>query len=367
MKYVLSALLMSFLLTGFTFAQSVSVVSLNKGCVSFSEGELGMDEFLMKNLKYPAECIDMAVEGLVIVKMNVDKEGNTSNHQIGLGLHPMLDQEALRLSKLIVWSWDGTCPSGTEEVLLPLQFSIIEPYDNEEWPVEAPPTEEATEEDSEGESKYDAHWAGFDIGMGTLLNDNQSLYPYWNATQINLSTYAFNLFEYKLPLAKQFLGLTTGLGFNVNSIAMNQYDPVHTTGVNSSGAGPDTVFAVINNTFEYRRNNLNFVTFTVPLLIEVCSKKETKNSFYLDLGAVGYFNFGRSWETAGKLSNGDRFQHQVNGRFQMARLGAYATVRTGFDHYGLFANYNLTPLFKKEATGLVYPLTFGVTFNFQYD
>ena len=69
----------------------------------------------------------------------------------------------------------------------------------------------------------------------------------------------------------------------------------------------------------------------------------------------------------GKLSNGDRFQFQVNGTFQMARLGAYATVRTGFDHYGLFANYNLTPLFKKEATGLVYPLTFGVSFNFQYD
>lgn len=349
------------------YAQSVSVASVSKGCATYAEGVLGMDEFLMKNLRYPAECVDMAVEGLVIIKMNVDKEGNATNHQVGLGLHPLLDQEALRLSKLLVWNWNETCYQTNEEVLLPLQFSMIEPYDNQEWPVEADPSEEAAEEDSEGASKYDAHWAGFDFGMGTLLNDNQSLYPYWNATQINLSTYAFNLFEYKLPLAKQFLGLTTGLGFNVNSIAMNQYDPVHTTGVNSTGTGPDTVFAVINNTLEYRRNNLNFVTFTVPLLIEVCSKKKTKNSFYLDLGAVGYFNFGRSWETAGKLSNGDRFQYQVNSRYQMARLGAYATVRTGFDHYGLFANYNLTSLFKKEATGLVYPLTFGVSFNFQYD
>lgn len=346
------------------YSQSVSVANLNNGCVSYADGELGLNDFLMKNLKYPSECIDMAVEGLVIVKITVDKEGKATNHKIGLGRNPLLDEEALRLSKLIEWTWEKTCYPESEEVLLPLQFSMIESYEESEWPETA--EEAPSEEDNSEGATYSAHWAGIESGLGFLMNDNQSLYPYWNASEVNYSSYALNFLEYKLPIAKQYLGLTTGLGFNVNSIFMNQYDLVHTTGMNTQGNEPDTVFAVQNNILNYRRNNFNFVTFTMPILIEICSKAKSKKSFYLDFGAVGYWNFGRSWETAGKLPNGDRFQHQVNGPFQMARLGAYATLRTGFDNYGLFANYSLTPLFKKDATGMVYPLTFGISVNLDY-
>jgi hypothetical protein len=129
----------------------------------------------------------------------------------------------------------------------------------------------------------------------------------------------------------------------------------------------DTLFAIEGlNNLPYKANNFTYTSLSLPLLFEVCSKAKTKNSFYLNVGAVGYWTVGGSWSTRGKYSNGDRFQNTVNSRFQLAPFGAYATTRLGFDHYGLFVNYNLTPLFKKSATAVIYPFTFGLTLNLDY-
>jgi len=215
--------------------------------------------------------------------------------------------------------------------------------------------------DMEDEGKPSPHYAGFDFGLGTLMLDNEAAYPYWKASDLNLTTFNFNLFEYKIPIIKHYLGLTTGLGAGANSIRLQQYDLVHAATV--PGGKTDTIFGVTNSIQNYRSNTLSYFTVNVPLMIEVCSKAKAKKSFYLDIGAVGYWNIGGSWATSGKYLNGDRFSNTVNSRFQMAPFGAYATVRTGFDFIGIFANYNLTNLFKKDATGAVVPFTAGLTLN----
>jgi hypothetical protein len=38
----------------------------------------------------------------------------------------------------------------------------------------------------------------------------------------------------------------------------------------------------------------------------------------------------------------------------------------GYGAIGLFANYNLTPLFQKDKTVAVYPFSAGFTFNIDY-
>jgi hypothetical protein len=221
------------------------------------------------------------------------------------------------------------------------------------------------ENEPDDDDKPAAHFAGFDFGFGSLLMDKPSDYAYWNVSDLNVMNFGINLIEYKIPLIKQYLGLTTGTGLNLTTIQLGQYDLVHTASV--PGGKTDTLFAIEGlNNLPYRSNSFTSGALTVPLLLEVCSKKATENSFYLNTGVVGYWSFSGSWSTRGKYANGDRFQNTVNSRFQLAPFGAYATVRTGFDHYGLFVNYNLTPLFKKTATAMVYPLTFGITLNFDY-
>ena len=222
----------------------------------------------------------------------------------------------------------------------------------------------STKSDEDKNDKPKPHFSGIDVGMGTLLLDHPSDYPYWNVTDLNLSSFGFNFMEYKLPIVKQYLGLTTGLGFNLNSIKMGQFDVVHTSTI--PGGKNDTLFAVQNTVQNYRSNIFSYGTLSVPLMIEICSKKETKKSFYLDAGVVGYWCMYGTWQTRGKYMNGDRFYNRVTSQFQLAPFGAYATARLGFDRYGLFANYNLTPLFKKNATSIIYPLTFGISLNLDY-
>ena len=224
---------------------------------------------------------------------------------------------------------------------------------------------EQTNESSSKGNAFSPHFAGVDFGIGKFMMDNPDNYQYWNTYDLNLIQFGLNVIEFKLPIAKQYLGITSGLGMNFSALLLNNYDLVHTS--STPGGKNDTIFAQLNNSTDYRGNNLSYGTLNLPLLLEVCTKEKSKNAFYLNVGAVGYWTMFRTWNRRGFLPNGDRFEYTDRSRYQVAPFGAYATLRTGFDNYGLFINYNLTPLFKKSATALTYPLTFGISWNVDYD
>lgn len=328
------------------YAQEVSN-ALDEECATYPTGYEGMMQFIQKEVNYPQDCVDQGISGKVQVRFVVNRSGDVSKATVVKSAHPSLDKEALRVANLLHWDWNPACKDSAIYMSLPINFEV------------------ADETEPNDDDKPAAHFAGFDFGFGSLLMDKPSDYAYWNVSDLNVMNFGINLIEYKIPLIKQYLGLTTGAGLNLTTIQLGQYDLVHTASV--PGGKTDTLFAIEGlNNLPYRSNSFTSGALTIPLLLEVCSKAATKNSFYLNTGVVGYWSFSGSWSTRGKYANGDRFQNTVNSRFQLAPFGAYATVRTGFDHYGLFVNYNLTPLFKKTATAMVYPLTFGITLNFDY-
>jgi len=327
--------------------QMDAVMIMDEECVTYPTGYEGLMQFIQKEVNYPQDCIDQGISGKVYVRFKVNRYGDVAKATVVKSAHPSLDKEALRVTNLLHWNWNPACKDTAVFMSLPINFAM------------------ADENEPNDDDKPAAHFAGFDFGFGSLLMDKPSDYAYWNVSDLNVMNFGINLIEYKIPLIKQYLGLTTGTGLNLTTIQLGQYDLVHTASV--PGGKTDTLFAIEGlNNLPYRSNNFTSGALTIPLLLEVCSKAATKNSFYLNTGVVGYWSFSGSWSTRGKYANGDRFQNTVNSRFQLAPFGAYATVRTGFDHYGLFVNYNLTPLFKKTATAMVYPLTFGITLNFDY-
>ncbi len=327
--------------------QMDAVMIMDEECVTYPTGYEGLMQFIQKEVNYPQDCIDQGISGKVYVRFKVNRYGDVAKATVVKSAHPSLDKEALRVTNMLHWNWNPACKDTAVFMSLPINFAM----DDENEP--------------DDEEEPAAHFAGFDFGFGSLLMDKPSDYAYWNVSDLNVMNFGINLVEYKIPLIKQYLGLTTGTGLNLTTIQLGQYDLVHTASV--PGGKTDTLFAIEGlNNLPYRSNSFTSGALTVPLLLEVCSKKATENSFYLNTGVVGYWSFSGSWSTRGKYANGDRFQNTVNSRFQLAPFGAYATVRTGFDHYGLFVNYNLTPLFKKTATAMVYPLTFGITLNFDY-
>jgi protein TonB len=329
-------------------SEPIVTSTMEEECAMYPTGYEGLIKFINNEVNYPQDCVDQGISGKVYVRFVVNRSGNVSKATVTKSAHPSLDKEALRVTNLLHWNWNPACKDSAIYMSLPINFEVGDD----------------TESNEEDDDKPSPHFSGIDIGFGNLMMDNPTDYPYWNTSDLNVFTIGFNLFEYKLPIFKQYLGLTTGLGFNLSSVDLGQYDLVHTSTV--PGGNNDTLWAVLNTSQSYRSNNFTYTSLSLPLLFEVCSKAKTKNSFYLNVGAVGYWTVGGSWSTRGKYLNGDRFQNTVNSRFQLAPFGAYATTRLGFDHYGLFVNYNLTPLFKKSATATLYPLTFGLTLNLDY-
>ena len=81
-----------------------------------------IQEFLRTHLVWPAGRKNKNVEGRVIVKFYIDRDGTCSQFKILRSLSPAFDTEALRVLKLMPkWNVDSTAKGGTWYVL-PVSF-----------------------------------------------------------------------------------------------------------------------------------------------------------------------------------------------------------------------------------------------------
>ena len=69
--------------------------------------------------------------------------------------------------------------------------------------------------------RYEAHWAGLEMGVSILTNEEMGMEfsnnEYWENDIAQSFFIHFNMLEYKIPIFKQYLGLTTGLGWHMNN------------------------------------------------------------------------------------------------------------------------------------------------------
>ena len=213
--------------------------------------------------------------------------------------------------------------------------------------------------------KYEPHWAAFDLGFVSMFRLNEQTNSrfgtdfdtndYWQIDPVKSLAINVNFLEYKFPIFKQYLGLTTGLGYGLTSLGLrNNYLIQHSN---------DTVFCVSDTIQSYKTNTLAMHRFTLPLLLEFATKPGAKKSFYLAAGVIGAWRFASTSTQTGKYANGDKFNNTTSSRFNLQNVSLDATIRAGFGVFGAFAEYSLTPLFNKGSTIAIYPLRFGLTIN----
>lgn len=65
----------------------------------FKGGQEELMRFLINNIKYPAIAQDNGIQGRVIVQFTVNKDGSIVDTEIFRGVHPALDEEALKVVK----------------------------------------------------------------------------------------------------------------------------------------------------------------------------------------------------------------------------------------------------------------------------
>ena len=207
--------------------------------------------------------------------------------------------------------------------------------------------------------RYEAHWAGIDIGMNMLMNDEMSTdftnHQYWENNIIQSTSIHLNILEYKIPIFKQYLGLTTGFGWHINSYSFKDNYVLF--------SNDSIVSASMDEQQEYDQNYLTVHYLSVPLLLDFSTKVKGKNSFYLCAGVVGSVRVGSKTTLKGDYANGDKFKNTRRSKFNLNPIAVDATVRAGYNGIGIFASYGLTPLFQKDKTVAIYPLRFGLTLN----
>lgn len=213
--------------------------------------------------------------------------------------------------------------------------------------------------DKEEVEKFEPHWAGFDLGVNVLLNDqygtNFSNNPYWENDPANSFNFGLNLLEHKFSIYKNYVGLTTGLGFNFTQVGFkNNYVLMSTQ---------DSVYGVVDTVYNYTKNKLLATYVQVPLLLEFNTRNSNNHNFYLATGIIGGVRLSSKINRAGNL-DGKTFSQVTKGVYALNSFKLDATVRMGYEDWGVFATYALIPLFESGKTVDVHPFTVGLTHNF---
>ena len=207
--------------------------------------------------------------------------------------------------------------------------------------------------------KHEAHWAGLDMGFGMNMNSAMGTSfdanPYWEKDPARSMTWNLNILERKFAIVKQYVGITTGLGFSFTQLAFRDNYVLQNNA--------DTLFAVIDTVNSYSKNKLRANYLTVPLLIEFATNEDPDKSFYLAAGVVGGVRLSSKVKRTGEFDGKD-FKQSLKGVYGLNSFKLDALVRLGYGDWGAFASYSLMPLFDTEKTIEVYPLTFGLSMNF---
>jgi TonB family protein len=324
---------------------------------TFPGGQEALMRFIHTNITYPESAIELGIEGKVYVLFYVEKDGKVGNVEILKGIAcPAIEQEALRVVSILPnWIPGSTDTSLATRTVMHIPISFALEGDNEF--------------DDPEEIKYEPHWVSFDLGFVSMFRLNEQTnsqfdtdfgaYDYWQIDPVKSVAINVNFLEYKLPIFKQYLGLTTGLGYGLTSLGLrNNYLIQHSN---------DTVFCVSDTIQSYKNNALAMHRLTLPLLLEFTTKPEAKKSFYLAAGIIGAWRFASTSTKTGQYANGDKFTNTTSSRFNLQHFSLDATVRAGFGKYlGAFVEYSLTPLFKKGSTIAIYPFRFGLSINGSY-
>ena len=67
----------------------------------FPDGEKALHKFLIDNIVYPKEAREKKLDGRVVIGFVVEPDGSLTNFTIVRGVDPILNEEALRVAKLM--------------------------------------------------------------------------------------------------------------------------------------------------------------------------------------------------------------------------------------------------------------------------
>jgi len=203
------------------------------------------------------------------------------------------------------------------------------------------------------------HWAGIGWGFTNLVDKNNKIN---NVNGLSLKSessneFFINLFEKIVPLYRNNIGLTMGVGFDWHNyfLDMNTYlsEDHGITNVYSAPTG-------IN--YEYSR----FRTFhiTVPLLLEWQPTLGKNHDCFVSAGVIGGVNTSASNRIKYVDENGHKISEVISKGLNTAPLSLDFYGQMGYGSLNVFAKYSPFSIFQSGKGPDVRAVSIGMVLNF---
>ena len=93
----------------------------------FSKGDTAFYQFLGKNIKYPKSALKKGISGIVFLSFVVCEDGSLCDYEVIKGIQPDMDNEALRVVKIMSGQWKPGILRGQKvrvKYSLPVNFAL---------------------------------------------------------------------------------------------------------------------------------------------------------------------------------------------------------------------------------------------------
>jgi len=205
---------------------------------------------------------------------------------------------------------------------------------------------------------FDPHWAGVELGINGLMNSDHSTNLKGDAAflELNMSksvNFNLNFFEHGIPLAKQYVGLVTGMGIEFNNFRF----------ANDITLKEENGVVVADSTYMLNGTNLSKTKVTmsylnVPLLMEF-QIPAGHDKIFISGGVIGGLRLGSHTKVVYQ-KGGNKQKDKVRDDFNLASLRYGLHARVGYKFIKLYATYYPVALFKSDKGPEVYPFNVGI-------
>jgi len=205
----------------------------------------------------------------------------------------------------------------------------------------------------------EAHWAGIGYGLSSVTDGflNLSSVDGFALNSIKSHEFFFNFTEKIIPIFRNNLGITTGMGFDWRNYHFdNNVHLTKTDGVVSTTPAPEGI------TYKYSR--LRTVYFTIPLMLEWQPTFGNNHSTFLAAGAIGGIRTLASSKIKYEDSEGSNIK-KVEGRgMNVAPLSLDYVAMGGIDDISIYAKYSPFGIFQLDKGPDVKAISIGVVLGF---
>ncbi|HLP05022.1 MAG TPA: hypothetical protein VK152_06310 [Paludibacter sp.] len=207
--------------------------------------------------------------------------------------------------------------------------------------------------------KMEAHWAGIGWGFANISDANYKLNDIDGVSlkSESSSEFYFNLFEKIIPVYKNNLGFTTGLGFDWHNYFLD-----NNTHLLEENNLTDVYAAPAGVVYEYSR--LRTFQLTVPLTLEWQPTFGRNHETFVAAGVVGGVNTFASYKVSYKDPNGRNIKYVESKGLNVAPLTLDFIGQIGYDEWSIYAKYSPFGLFQSGKGPEVRAVSLGATFNF---